>query len=120
MRTKLLPLAAVSILSAFGLGMGAGCSGGYVPPIDSSGGAGLTATVLVESVPSGASISVNGMEIGYSRAMLRVRLDETSRVKEDLTIHLQWPDRDVDYELRSGSAQPSPTLRINQNGGEAF
>jgi hypothetical protein len=120
MRTKRLPRVSLFV-GLIGFGMSAGCGGGYTPatPATSMGDTGMMATVRVESVPGGADITFNGEDMGSAPTVVRIRISG-GVVANDVSIHLKWQDREVDYNLSAGSSPPPPILRINQNGGETF
>lgn len=100
----------------------AGCGvGGYVPPIASTGGVVSTATVYVQAVPGGATISVNGEDRG-SPAIIHVPLGDGLRVMEDVEIVVRWDSsgREATFTLRAGDSQPPPILKINSNGAQEY
>jgi hypothetical protein len=95
---------------------GAGCATGFVP---SAGPAPIErfAYVIIESVPSGAMISVDDDEKGIAPVQVRIALTETGRTAQDMEVKLQWPDgrSDTTYRMPSDTTLRSE-IRINANG----
>ena len=98
------------------LGCGAGCE-----TVPSAGpqvmGRGPMSFMVVESVPSGATVWLNDEERGATPVHLRIMLNEQGVIPTDMEIRLEWPDgrSDSTYTLPRGSL-PQPTIRINSNG----
>ena len=104
-------------MAAIWIGCGVGCGATY-GPVPAGGAVGQFAYVIVDSLPAGATIALDGEERGVAPVRVKLPLNDLGQLPADIEITLQWTDgrSDTTYRLQRGLSPPMGQIKINNSG----